>query len=131
MSISCLPVALSVELPVTLPDELPVTLPVTLPVELPVTLPVELPVTLPVELPVILPVELPVTLPVELPVTLPVALPVLVVLHPQRGPWFLSPFGTPSQLSVDCKSVNLVRNSTDSDKKMGWSPTCQTFDFDL
>ncbi len=24
----------------------------------------------------------------------------------QRGPWFLSPFGTPSQLSVDCKSVH-------------------------
>ncbi len=58
-----------------------------------------------VELPVTLLDELLVTLPVELPVELPVTLP--VVLHAKRGPWFLSPFGTPSQLSVDCKSVHL------------------------
>ncbi len=82
-------------------------------------LPVALLVTLPVELPVTLPVELLVTLPVSL----PVALPVLVVLHAKKctidlidilksgkGVPGLSPFGTPSQLSVDCKSVHFILN---------------------
>ena len=70
---------------------------------------VTLPVTVPIALPVILPVALPVILPVALPVLLPTQAALMLdsgrfnyeVLHGKANVCYLSPFGAPSQLSVD------------------------------